>query len=70
MFQGVQNSNSQLALSYSNTGMISLEKMMEIAVSVWNSSKIEILTTDHKHMTLGRQGTRYRDVKECLLLVK
>ena len=70
MFQGVQNSNSQLALSYSNTGMISLETMMEIAVSVWNSSKIEILTIDHKHMTLGRQGTRYRDVKECLLLVK
>ena len=50
--------------------MISLEIMMEIACSVWDSSNIEILTTDHQHMTLGRQGTRYRDVKECLLLVK
>lgn len=70
MFKGVKNTESQLALSYSNTGMISLETMMEIACSVWDSSKIEILTTDHQHMTLGRQGTRYRDVKECLLLVK
>lgn len=70
MFKGVQNSNSELALSYSNTGMISLDTMMEIATSVWSSSNIDILTTDHKHMTLGRQGTRYRDVKECLLLVK
>lgn len=33
-------------------------------------SRSEILTIDHQHMTLGRQGTRYRDVKECLLLVK
>ncbi|WP_171251196.1 DNA adenine methylase, partial [Acinetobacter baumannii] len=70
MFEGVRNTDSQLVLSYSNTGMISLETMMEIASSMWDSSKIEILTTDHQHMTLGRQGTRYRDVKECLLLVK
>ncbi|WP_180061896.1 MULTISPECIES: DNA adenine methylase [unclassified Acinetobacter] len=70
MFKRVETTNSQLALSYSNTGMISLETMMELASSVWDSSKIEILTIDHKHMTLGRQGTRYRDVKECLLLVK
>ncbi|MEK5749675.1 restriction endonuclease, partial [Acinetobacter nosocomialis] len=69
-FKGVEQSNSQLALSYSNTGMISLETMMEIASSLWNSERIEILTTDHQHMTLGRQGTRYRDVKECLLLIK
>ena len=70
MFKDVKNTESKLALSYSNTGMISLETMMEIACSVWDSSDIEILTTDHQHMTLGRQGTRYRDVKECLLLVK
>ena len=70
LFKGVEQSNSQLALSYSNTGMISLETMMEIASSLWNSERIEILTTDHQHMTLGRQGTRYRDVKECLLLIK
>lgn len=70
MFSRVKDTESQLALSYSNTGMISLEKMMEMACSIWNSSKIEILTTDHQHMTLGRTGSRYRDVKECLLLVK
>ncbi|PJG41866.1 restriction endonuclease [Acinetobacter tandoii] len=70
MFRGVASTDSQLALSYSNTGMISLETMMEVASSVWDNSRIEILTTDHQHMTLGRQGTRYRDVKECLLLVR
>ncbi|MEK5756803.1 restriction endonuclease, partial [Acinetobacter variabilis] len=48
LFKGVEQSNSQLALSYSNTGMISLETMMEIASSLWNSERIEILTTDHQ----------------------
>jgi adenine-specific DNA-methyltransferase len=70
LFLGVSSSDSRLVLSYSNTGMIDLDRMVEIAASVFTNNSIELLTTDHQHMTLGRTGLRHRDVKECLLLVK
>lgn len=70
LFSGVQNGNSNLVLSYSNTGMISLTQLADLANEIFIGRKIELLSTDHQHMTLGRQGIRHRDVKECLLLVK
>ncbi len=70
LFRGVHLTDSNLVLSYSNTGMIDLELMVEIAASVFVGKKMELLTTDHQHMTLGRTGVRHRDVKECLLLIK
>ncbi|WP_241088889.1 DNA adenine methylase [Pseudomonas viridiflava] len=70
LFSKVNASDSGLVLSYSNTGMIALEKMVEIATSVFPSKNLELLTMDHQHMTLGRTGLRHRDVKECLLLIK
>lgn len=69
MFKLVESNNSNLILSYSNTGMIGLEELSEIATSIWSSNRIEILTTNHQHMTLGRQGKRFRDVVECLFIV-
>lgn len=70
LFLGVLKSDSNLVLSYSNTGMISLQELEDLALSIFNDKRIEVLTTDHKHMTLGRQKDRDRDVKECLILVK
>ncbi|CRM37221.1 Modification methylase FokI [Pseudomonas sp. 24 E 1] len=70
LFRGVNKSASNLVLSYSNTGMIDLDRMVEIAGSIFEGKKMELLTMDHQHMTLGRTGTRHRDVKECLLLIK
>jgi len=70
LFSKVNASDSGLVLSYSNTGMIALETMVEIATSVFPSKNLELLTMDHQHMTLGRTGLRHRDVKECLLLIK
>lgn len=70
LFTGVQEGESNLVLSYSNTGMISLEELSDIANDIFKGRNIELLSTDHQHMTLGRQGIRHRDVKECLLLVK
>ncbi|NYT47321.1 MAG: hypothetical protein H0A75_06820 [Candidatus Methanofishera endochildressiae] len=69
LFLGVKNSNSALVMSYSNTGMISIDEVESIAASIFKKRKIEILTTDHKHMTLGRQKDRHRNVKECLFLI-
>lgn len=70
LFNGVGCSGSKLVLSYSNTGMIELNRMVEIANDIFGGKSLELLTMDHQHMTLGRTGVRHRDVKECLLLVK
>lgn len=70
MFQGVNESRSALVLSYSNTGMISLSDLGELIAQEFRGRSIEVLSTDYKHMTLGRQFDRDRDVEECLLLVR
>ncbi len=70
LFRGVSASGSNLVLSYSNTGMISLEDLGVIAAEEFKGRSIEVLSTDYKHMTLGRQFDRDRTVEECLMLVK
>lgn len=70
MFRGVNQSQSNLVLSYSNTGMISLSDLAELADMEFPGRSIEVLSTDYKHMTLGRQFDRDRNVEECLMLVK
>ncbi len=69
LFEGVKNSNSNLVLSYCNTGMISIDEIREISQIIFQDKRIELLTTDHQHMTLGRKEDRTRDVKECLFLI-
>jgi len=68
LFNGVRASNSSLVLSYSNTGMISLDELLAISKKALPNRKIEVLTTDHEHMTMGRKEDRQRSVKEGLLL--
>lgn len=70
LFRGVSASGSNLVLSYSNTGMISLEDLGAIAAEEFKGRSIEVLSKDYKHMTLGRQFDRDRTVEECLMLVK
>lgn len=70
LFRGVRESGSNLVLSYSNTGMISLDDLGDLASREFSGRSIEIVFTDYKHMTLGRQFDRHRDVEECLILVK
>lgn len=68
LFKGVGESDSSLVLSYSNTGMISLDELYKIGKETLPSKKIDILTIDHQHMTMGRKEDRQRSVKESLLL--
>lgn len=70
MFKEVKRTESNLILSYSNTGMIELDHLADIATSFWDSNDIEIVTTNYQHMTLGRQGKRFRDVIECIFILK
>lgn len=69
LFRGISKSSSSLVLSYSNTGMISLNELYQIGKATLPGKKIEIVTIDHKHMTMGRKEDRQRSVKESLLLV-
>jgi adenine-specific DNA-methyltransferase len=66
LFSLARRNNSSLLVSYSNTGMISLERLHSIAKE--NNYKIDTLEIDHKHSTMGRLKDRHRDVKEALLL--
>ena len=70
MFDGVKQSKSSLALSYSNTGMITIDEVQQLAKKVFPEKPIEILLTDHTHMTLGRKEDRSREVTECLILIR
>lgn len=70
LFQGVIDSRSNLAMSYSNTGMITIDKIQMLANEYFAGRQVEVLLTDHQHMTLGRLKDRHRDVQECLLVVK
>lgn len=71
LFKGVKATKSNLVLSYSNTGMISIDEIIELAkMELGSSYNLNLLTIDHKHMTLGRRFDRDREVKECLFLAK
>jgi adenine-specific DNA-methyltransferase len=69
LFLGVIKNRSNLVLSYSNTGMISLEELSELANITLNGCyNVDLLTQNYQHMTMGRKNDRSRDVQECLIL--
>ncbi|MCQ4145804.1 DNA adenine methylase [Vogesella sp. AC12] len=70
LFTGVMESSSSLVLSYSNTGMISPGEIEQLIEECCPGRGVEIVLTNHQHMTLGRQKDRHRDVEECLFLVR
>lgn len=71
MFTGVSDHDSNLILSYSNTALLDLEEMIELAHSTFGGRyEIEVMTMDHQHMTMGRRADRLREVEEALLIVK
>lgn len=71
LFSGVKKAGANLALSYSNTAMISLETLLDISkITLKSNYEIWVEDLDHKHMTMGRQNDRSRDVKELMLLAR
>lgn len=71
LFSGVKKAGANLALSYSDTAMISLETLLDISKKTLSSDyEIWVEDLDHQHMTMGRQNDRSRDVKELMLLAR
>ncbi|NJB70907.1 adenine-specific DNA-methyltransferase [Saonia flava] len=71
MFEKVLQKRLKLVLSYSNTGMIGLSEILEIAKNTLNN-KFEVYTkeVDYLHSTMGRFDDKSREVKEYLLIAK
>lgn len=71
LFSGVNKAGANLALSYSDTAMISLETLLDISKKTLKSNyEIWVEDLDHQHMTMGRRNDRSRDVKELMLLAR
>lgn len=69
LFQKVKNKKGKLVLSYSNTGMISLEKIMELAFETFGEGyKVYSKAIDYTHSTMGRSNDKSREVQEYLVI--
>jgi adenine-specific DNA-methyltransferase len=69
LFEKTDEKQSKLILSYSNTGMISLEKILDIAKKVFKD-RYHIMTKaiNYTHSTMGRFDDKSREVKEYLVI--
>jgi len=71
LFQKVKIKNSKLILSYSNTGMISLEKILELALEIFGSNyNVYSKAIDYIHSTMGRSKDKSREVQEYLIIAR
>jgi adenine-specific DNA-methyltransferase len=71
LFDGVKASGSDLLLSYSNTGMIEIEGLMDLASLAFGSGyEVWFDHMSHTHMTMGRREDRSRQVRESLIIAK
>ncbi|MEI3604532.1 DNA adenine methylase [Pseudogracilibacillus sp. SE30717A] len=71
MFIRIKKKDSNLVLSYSNTGMISLDELEKIAHESFGANySITIRTQEHLHSTMGRKEDKNRTVQEAIVLVR
>lgn len=70
MFRSVINGNHKMVLSYSNTGMIKLERIAELLRQETLNYTIEKQDIDYRHSTMGRSGDKNRDVRESLIIIQ
>lgn len=70
MFEKIVERNCQMVLSYSGTGVISIEEVEKILFAHFDKAKynIKILALDYKHSTMGRAEDKDRDVIEYLII--
>jgi adenine-specific DNA-methyltransferase len=69
MFKKVFDKKSKLLLSYSNTGMIDLKKLLDLAKNVFKDEyDVGYKKVDYTHSTMGRSKDKSRNVKEYLII--
>lgn len=71
MFHRIREKDGQLVLSYSNTGMIGLPELLELAtVSFGSNYEIEPSYFEYVHSTMGRKEDKSRDVQEAIIIAR
>ncbi|BFP42058.1 DNA adenine methylase [Flavobacteriaceae bacterium GF1] len=69
MFEKIKGKKAKLVLSYSNTGMIALESLLDIAHKTFgNTYKVMVKDIDYIHSTMGRIKDKSREVTEYLVI--
>lgn len=70
MFELIAASESDLVLSYSNTGMITLEDIQGmIEQAMGPTYQIEVDLVNYNHSTMGRREDKNREVQEAIIKV-
>lgn len=71
LYQGIVDTKSQLLLSYSGSGVVSIDKIISLAKEYFKDGYVvEVKEVDHKHSTMGRFEDQTRDVIEYLIIVR
>jgi adenine-specific DNA-methyltransferase len=71
LFSIIKNKSARLILSYSNTGMVTLNEILDIArINLGNKYNVTIKEVAYKHSTMGRKDDKNRDVQEYLIIAK
>lgn len=71
MFVKIKEKRANLVLSYSNTGMITLEQLCDLAKFTFGKRyRVEVRTQDHLHSTMGRREDKSREVEEILIIAR
>lgn len=71
LFEGVFLKKSHLVLSYSDTGMITLDEINFIANKIFSKKYTSwVKAKDHVHSKMGRSDAQSQDVKEYTLLFR
>ena len=71
MFKGVMKTESNLVLSYSNTGLFGLDELVKLAQDTFGEGyQVAVRYASHKHMTMGRSKDRDREVQEALIIAE
>lgn len=71
LFVGACEAKANLVLSYSDTGLLNLDEMIDLAhQSLGHQYEIDTVFSEHSHMTMGRKLDRSREVTEALLVAR
>jgi len=71
LFLKIKEKQADLILSYSSTGMIKLNEIIQISQEIMGENyDISYKQADHIHSTMGRSDDKSKDVTEYLIIVK
>jgi adenine-specific DNA-methyltransferase len=71
LYIAVKENKSHLVLSYSDTGMITLDQLTNLGINIFgNQYTVDVLEKDHIHSKMGRSDEKDQDVTEYIILFK